>query len=158
MKFTPVVLLLLFAVQLPSVQGIFFCRILGFLGKRSSSRIGKILNNNVAGTESSTGIPAPYTAFRLDRFDDPVFDGCTVTLGADFTFVGTISPGGDEPGSAEIVGTLDIRSFLFGGFKTCVEGLEVTKLDFDSPPGTGMEDYARDYINSRFDDPECFDD
>ena len=73
------------------------------------------LNSSVAGTTTPTGMPAPYTQFRIDSFDRLQFDGCTVTIGGNFTFIGTVTPDGDEHGYFQVIGTVDVVGFLFGG-------------------------------------------
>lgn len=68
-----------------------------------------------AGLETSTGMDAPYSSFRIDSFDPLQIDfSCTVAIGGEFTFVGTaVIP--DEEGSFQAQGTVDIATFLFGG-------------------------------------------
>lgn len=148
---------LLIALQLPSTANAsLFCRIFGNLARRSSSAIGNFLNRFIAGKEINTGMRAPYSDFRIDLFQEPEFDGCTVSLTADITFLGTISLL-DESGVATIDGTLQLTPFIFSFFRSlCFEDLEVKDLNFESPPGQVVEDWTRAYINEQFENPECF--
>jgi len=157
MKTAPVLVLLLLLAQLPTTDAFLWCFLFGWLGNLFAGTMQEVVNNEVAGETSETGLAAPYPNFRIDYFEKPIFEGCTVTFAADFTFVGNIdNENTNESGSAKIVGTFDIDKFLFGGFQICIIGLEVTELDFESPPGDGAEDWARKYINDQFEDPECF--
>lgn len=143
-------LLVLFALQIDQVEGQFLrCRIFGFIGKLFSGTLERYLDNNVAGEETDTGLALPYNAFRIDNFDRPSFDGCTVTIAGDMTFVGT-TPFPDESGTFEVEGTLELA------LPICVYNLTVTMLDFETPPGQTAEDWARAYINDQFENPECF--
>ena len=146
--------LFLIVTNLPAAHGL-FCWLFGFIGSRSAGAIGDLLNANAANAPSDTGL-TPYDKFRIDSFSAPNFNGCTVDISVDFTFYNSGSPNTiKEEGNASVVGTL-ISSELLFALRVCVAGLEVTELNFDNTIASQFEDYARNYINDEFDDPECF--
>ena len=65
MKIAPVLVLLLLLAQLPTTDAFLWCLFFGWLGNFSAGSMQEILNDNVAGEESDTGME-PYSKFRLD--------------------------------------------------------------------------------------------
>ena len=146
----------LLLVQLPSAFGLFdLCFLMGFLGTLFASNIRQVMNDSIAGEEQDTGM-LPFDKFVIDDFALPTFNGCAFSFTADFTFFNSIT-GVETEGDATIGGTFDLYRMLFSFFQQlCVNGLEVTDLEMDDSPGQTFEDFARDYINDQFEDPQCF--
>lgn len=152
--------LLLLALQVTSTNAI-LCWIFGLFAGGSSGGIQAILNNQVAGKPQETGTPTGvgFDRFVIENFERPSFDGCFFSFTADFKFYNSATGTGDsvsEDGMATMEGTFDIFNFLFSFFQVCIDGLEVTEVEFESDSSDQLEEFARQSINSQFDDPECF--
>lgn len=151
--------LFILALQITSTQAI-LCWIFGLFAGGSSGEIEGLLDNQVANKPQATSVPG-YDRFVIDDFKRPQFDGCSFSFSTDFRFYNSVAGPdgvGNEQGDATMVGTFDIWNFIFSFFQVCIDGLEVSELDLDNDfaSATNAEDFARAYINSQFDDPECF--
>jgi len=136
------------------------CRDVEDTGNSNADAIGLLLNERMSGKTAPLSPPTVlYESVRIDGVGNPEFDGCTVTLPFDFSFIGT-SVGGiknpDQPGDAVVEGTWDINELENG--KVCFTGLEVTSLTVDNSPDPVAEEFAKYYINEQLNDPECFED
>ena len=149
------VALFLLSFFFPFATADLFCNVFGCLGRNVDETVADGLNSVLAGKETPVEPANPlYSTFRIDSVGTPTFDGCTVSAPVEVRYVGQ-NGAPDQPGDAVITGTWDWCA-LFTEFSVCITGLEVSSLDFDSSPGTTLEQFAQAYINDSLDDPECF--
>ena len=149
-KFTPLLVVLILALQVQKAEGFLWCFFFGIFSGFAAGPAVDILNDLFAGVVVDLGVAdSPYTGFQFDGFNDAVFEGCSVSFGATFTVVGTedfeVVPGLPTVDFPDITGglgfstTFDILSFLFGGFNICFTETSSDGLTLTFPTTTGTE-------------------
>jgi hypothetical protein len=81
-------MLLIQGAQPQVLDGDLICNKFGTLATANSGAIQDYLNDNLGGTTPIDPPAGNYTAYTV-TFDEPSFDGCEVTVGADVVVTGT---------------------------------------------------------------------
>eukprot|EP00594_Rhizosolenia_setigera_P001563 CAMPEP_0178946450 /NCGR_PEP_ID=MMETSP0789-20121207/4292_1 /TAXON_ID=3005 /ORGANISM="Rhizosolenia setigera, Strain CCMP 1694" /LENGTH=210 /DNA_ID=CAMNT_0020626443 /DNA_START=118 /DNA_END=753 /DNA_ORIENTATION=+ len=141
-------------LALPSVanaQESFFCNNFAFIANTFQDRIADIASDNLEGT--SEDVPPPYDEFVILGVEPPCFAACNATIRVNFRFTSLIDSELDSDGYADVFGTWDPTALF--DFNICIEDLNVYDVEIEGQPEI-IEEFARNYINDQFENPECF--
>jgi hypothetical protein len=121
-------ILLIQGGQSQVLDGDIICSKFGTLATANAGRIQEYLNDNLGGGPIDNPPAGTYDTYTV-LWDEPTFDGCEITIGADIIVSGTLP---SQMGTATIKGRLDSDALTSG--QVCITDLEVVELDIANLP------------------------
>merc|ERR1712151_1251209 len=97
--------------------------------------------------------PFPYDDIIILNVDSPDFSACNISIALDYRFRSELNDIADLDGDALVEGTWDPCALW--DLNICFAGLRVSDIDIENAPDF-LEEWAENYINDQFNDPECF--
>lgn len=127
------------------------------IAQDNAVKIGELLDASLSGRTTDLNPPfGSYDKFRIDSVSTPNFpQGCDVTIPLGFSFVDSSGIASDQPGTATMGATFSYEESCDRN-DICFRDVMVKELDFQTFPGETIEAFIKAYLNSQFNNPECF--